>query len=387
MAKVIVAMSGGVDSSVAAALLKEQGHEVQGIFMKNWSPETIQTLADCPWEQDQADAAAVCEVLGIPFRSINFEKEYKERVVDYFIREYALGRTPNPDIMCNKEIKFAAFLEAAKDLGADYIATGHYARVGEENGKFRLLRGLDTKKDQSYFLYTLGQEQLSKTFFPVGELPKERVRELAVQYNLPTAAKKDSQGICFIGHIDLKKFLMSEIAAKPGLAYLIPPYQEGESLAARQARAWVVGKHQGSMFYTIGERAGAIMDNGLYRHLNNGVDVPPTYILAKRVEENRLYITDRHDDPHFYAQELLLEDWAGDGVDSLPSLLAENIVHCQVRYQEKGLAEVATISSERGIVNLTTKSPVWAPASGQSVVVYAGERLLGGGVISQVIHN
>jgi tRNA-uridine 2-sulfurtransferase len=376
--KVVVAMSGGVDSSVAAALLQEQGFVVSGMFMKNWSPEDNQSLTDCPWEQDQADAAAVCQHLGIPFRSINFEKEYRERVVDYFLREYAAGRTPNPDIMCNKEIKFAAFLKAAHEMGADYIATGHYARIEQRDGRYRLLRGVDASKDQSYFLYTLRQEQLSRALFPLGELKKSEVRDLATRFDLPTAQKKDSQGICFIGHIDLKKFLMEHIAAKPGLTYLAAEYKEGEALEARLARSLVVGKHQGAMFYTLGERAGAVVDNGCYRAFTGGADVPPLYVLAKDAEKNALYVTAQADDRHFFTQRILLEGWE-------PSDVSPGGTQAQVRYRQQNLPEVEAVEvQEDGRVEVRTLVPLQAVAAGQSLVLYDGEAVAGGGIISEV---
>ena len=383
--KIIVAMSGGVDSAVSAALLKEQGHEVEGVFMKNWSPETVQSLTDCPWEQDQNDAAAVCEKLAIPFRSINFEKEYKERVVDYFVREYALGRTPNPDVMCNKEIKFAAFLRAAEDLGAEKIATGHYAQLEEVGGRFWLKRGVDPGKDQSYFLYTLTQAQLSKSIFPVGGLQKTEVRQLAERFELPNATKKDSQGICFIGHIDLKKFLTEQIMAKPGGTYLLPS-DTSTSLEYRKQRAPFVGRHQGVMFYTLGERAGAIVDNGLYRHIRDGADVPSLYVLAKDVERNILYVTERHDDPHFYARELHIEAWQPEEIQTSLSLIDPNLpLTMQVRYHDRDAKSVKIRADDPVTLEVEDDRGCWAVTPGQSAVVYNGDRLLGGGVVSSAV--
>lgn len=383
MSKVIVAMSGGVDSSVAAALLKEQGFEVEGIFMKNWSPDTIQSLTDCPWEQDLVDAEAVCKVLDIPFRSVNFEREYKEKVVDYFLSEYAAGRTPNPDIMCNKEIKFRVFLEKAKELGADFMATGHYVR--KVDGK--LLRGVDPGKDQSYFLYTLDNEQLGRSLFPVGDLPKSQVRELAVKFNLPTAQKKDSQGICFIGHIDLKKFLMEQISAKPGEVYLLG---QGDSLADRMSTAAVVGKHAGSMFYTLGERMGSTIDNGLYKAVTNNVDIPHTYLVAVDAEHNRLYVSGEHDDKHLWTQAVYLDGYMSTGgrggeVDkSTINVLVNRPLSCQIRYQQKP-ALVSKITLEDGKVKVETSDPLWAVTPGQSLVLYEGDEVVGGGVICATV--
>ena len=377
MKKIVVAMSGGVDSSVAAALLQQQGYEVEGMFMKNWSPDTIQSLTDCPWEQDQADAAAVCEKLGIPFRSINFEKEYKERVVDYFLREYAAGRTPNPDVMCNKEIKFDAFLKAATEMGADHIATGHYARVEERDGRFRLLRGVDAKKDQSYFLYALNQEQLSRSVFPLGEMTKDKVRELAIQFDLPTAQKKDSQGICFIGHIDLKKFLMEEIAAKPGATYLLPEYDPAKTFEERLKASYWVGRHLGAMYYTVGERAGNIVDNGIYRRLRNGADVKPTYVVHKDGERGIIYVTDRHDDLDFGVYGVELE--AFDGI------VPEGKLTAQIRYQQRDMATVESI--EGATIRFAKATPLMAVAEGQSLVLYKKDEVVGGGIVQRLIRN
>ena len=383
--RVIVAMSGGVDSSVAAALLKEQGHEVEGIFMKNWSPETIQSMTDCPWEQDQADAEAVCRHLGIPFRSINFEKEYKQRVVDYFLGEYNAGRTPNPDIMCNKEIKFAAFLDAARDIGCDYMATGHYARV--EHGEVpSLYRGVDVKKDQSYFLHTLNAEQLGSALFPLGALEKTEVRALAERFKLPTANKKDSQGICFIGHIDLKEFLQEQLGVQEGSVYLLPDYVDGDTIEDRKARALLVGKHRGSKFYTRGERARSCIDNRLYRILTGNVDVEPCYVASIEPDKNALFVTRQHDDAHLYATAVYLERFMYTGtngnrgeVSTLEVLAKEGKLGCQVRYQQKPVA-VLGVGSEGEKLRVATE-PLWAVMPGQSLVLYVGDKVIGGGVV------
>lgn len=372
-------MSGGVDSSVTAALLQQQGYDVQGIFMKNWSPETIQSLTDCPWEQDQADAAAVCETLGIPFHSVNFEREYKERVVDYFLREYEAGRTPNPDVMCNKEIKFKAFLEEANRVGAEYIATGHYAQIAERGGTYYVKRGKDLNKDQSYFLWGLSQEALARTLFPVGGYAKPEVRELARSFSLPTAAKKDSQGICFIGHIDLKRFLQEQISAQPGLVYALPDYQEGVSLQERLKTAVVIGKHPGVMYYTLGERANALIDNGLYRHSHDNREVPNLYIVCKDSERQALYVSDTHNDPHLFTTHMALEEsW-------LRELSEESPLSVQVRYQQKDRVEIMRIAQNDDRSTLETKQPLWAVAPGQSAVIYQDDLVVGGGIISNAL--
>jgi tRNA-specific 2-thiouridylase len=384
MSKVIVAMSGGVDSSVAAALLQQQGFEVEGIFMKNWSPETIQSLTDCPWEQDLADAEAVCKVLNIPFRSVNFEREYKDKVVDYFLSEYSAGRTPNPDIMCNKEIKFRAFLEEAERLGADFIATGHYVR--KVDGK--LLRGEDKKKDQSYFLYTLDDEQLAKSLFPIGELPKTEVRHLAESFKLPTAAKKDSQGICFIGHIDLKKFLMEQIEASAGMVHLLG---HGETLEERKNNAQMVGAHQGTMFYTLGEKMGSCIDNNLFRQVTGKTDIPHTYLVHVDAAENNLYVSDSHDDKHLWSTVVYLDGYVQTGGTPNGSVqltvdgLVNRRLQCQIRYQQKP-ALVSTISLEGEKVRVEMAEALWAVTPGQSLVLYDGDETVGGGVICATAH-
>lgn len=381
--KVVVGLSGGVDSSVAAALLKEQGHEVIGVFMKNWSPLDSQSLTDCPWEVDQADAMAVCETLGIEFRSINFEKEYKEKVVDYLLREYEAGRTPNPDIMCNKEIKFKAFLEAAKQLGADKIATGHYARLSE-GGK--LLRGVDPGKDQSYFLYELDHDQVKDALFPVGHLPKSEVRALATRFNLPTAAKKDSQGICFIGHLDVKEYLQGELGSKPGTVYLLPPDDGTMSLAERQDRAEVVGKHVGVAFYTIGERAGHCIDNRLYAKVRQNTQVQSTFVVSKSKDINALYVTDSRVDVHLSTPVARLKPLfvtGGSQEVSLVDVLGQkDNIEAQIRYQQKPVKVAGwKLDEESGELEISFTELVWGAAEGQSLVLYEGEEVIGGGIV------
>jgi len=381
--KIIVALSGGVDSSVAAALLQQQGHEVEAIFMKNWSPEDSQSLTDCPWEQDQADAEAVCAHLGIPFRSVNFEREYYTRVVEYFTREYAAGRTPNPDVMCNKEIKFSAFWEVAKAAGAEKMATGHYAQVEESGGVYRLKRGVDAAKDQSYFLYTLSQEQLAHTVFPLGGYTKPEVRELAQKFGLPTATKKDSQGICFIGHLDLKKFLTEHTPT---------PYASGEirlllpsrpSLEERKEGSKLVGHHTGAGYYTIGERAGALVDNGLYRAVRDR-DIPATYIVDKDTSAHVLYVTDEPNDPHLFATKVKVSSWLPDSAIIFEDIIAE--LTCQCRYQQRPVVGVKNVQKEEGDFWVETASPLFAVSPGQSLVVYHGDLVVCGGVIEEVMH-
>jgi tRNA (5-methylaminomethyl-2-thiouridylate)-methyltransferase (EC 2.1.1.61) len=264
--KVVVGMSGGVDSSVSALLLKEQGYDVVGIFMKNWDEEDDSGY--CTAAEDYEDVVRVCDKIGIPYYSINFTQEYWDRVFKYFLDEYRSGRTPNPDVMCNKEIKFKAFLDFSLKIGADYIATGHYARIEYSNGKYRMLKGVDRNKDQTYFLCELGQKQLSKTMFPIGHLNKSEVREIARKAGLKTADKKDSTGICFIGERKFKEFLNQFLPAKPG---------EIRDLSGR-----VLGKHDGLMFYTLGQRRGLGIGG-----IGTG---EPWFVVDKDVENNILYV-------------------------------------------------------------------------------------------------
>jgi tRNA-uridine 2-sulfurtransferase len=354
--KIFVAMSGGVDSSVAAALLVDAGFDVTGVFMKNWSGDDYGLQADCPWEEDQRDAEAVCKVLGIPFRSYNFEKEYRERVVEYFFNEYKKGRTPNPDVMCNKEVKFDVFLERALSEGADMIATGHYARVhkSKTSGKFELLRGLDKNKDQSYFLYTLNQAQLSKTLFPIGEYSKPEIRRLAAKYKLPTATKKDSQGICFIGKIDVAELLRKNISMKKGE---IIDKDSGE----------VVGEHDGVMFYTIGQREGI----GISGHPE------PYYVVDKDLKKNVVYVAMGKKTKHLYKREIELENLHWISGEEVPAEL-----NCEVAVRYRTDAKQAKLSTGQKI-EIIFEEPIRAVAPGQSAVVYEGEVCLGGGVIKK----
>jgi tRNA-specific 2-thiouridylase len=361
--KVIVAMSGGVDSSVTAAILLQEGYEVEGVFMKNWNPEKSQSLHDCPWLQDQADAEAVCDRLGIAFRSVNFEREYYDAVVGYFLKEYAAGRTPNPDIICNKEIKFKAFLHYAQGLGAGKIATGHYARQVKGN----LYRGLDANKDQSYFLYALDAAQLGASLFPLGEFSKPYVRQLAYEYGLPTASKKDSQGICFVGQLDLKRFLAEHLPAMGAEIMALP--LEGTD---RYAHAVKIGEHSQAGLYTIGERVGGIVDNRLYKRVVAG-DTPPLFVVHK--EPGKLYVTSDPQDPLFFSHEIYLEAWEGTGSPLDPGPLL-----AQVRY---GQRELARVTLEEGGLHVSAKKPLRAVAPGQSLVCYTAEgRVVGGGTIS-----
>lgn len=371
-----MAMSGGVDSSVAAALLQKQGFFVVGGFMKNFSEESWSGVVkgDCPWEQDAADAKTVCDKLGIEFRSFNFEKEYADKVIEYFFAEYAAGRTPNPDVMCNKEIKFGLFLQKAMQLGFDFIATGHYARLRQEipisksqfPNKFQssnviLLKGKDPKKDQSYFLYTLTQDQLAHSLFPIGECTKKQVRELAREFGLPNAEKKDSQGVCFVGHINLREFLKQRIPERVG---------EIVDFSGR-----VIGTHPGAWYYTVGQREGlGIGGTG------------PYYVAEKDVVNNRLSVANRL----IGSNNLTIRDlhWIG-GAPRLP-------LNCtaKIRYQQKDQACLVSQTNAKKIqrrsagfksasVSVRFAESQFAPAPGQSVVFYDGDQCLGGGIISE----
>ncbi len=347
--KVFLALSGGVDSSVSAALLKEQGYDVTGVYMKNWSGDDFGIQSECPWEEDQKDAEAVCKHLGIPFRSFNFEKEYREKVVEYFFDEYKKGRTPNPDIMCNKEIKFKLFLEKALEEGADLIATGHYARVSEdESGISHLYEGKDDNKNQVYFIYNLTQDQLSKTLFPIGHLEKSEVRNLADKFGLQNKNKPDSQGICFIGEINVLKFLMANIPKKPGDIVDIDTNEK-------------VGEHDGIYFYTIGQRAKIPNQTEAY------------YFCGKNLDLNYMYVC--HGQNH---KSLLQKDVKTESFHWIGNEPKKKVLSAVIRYRQKPMNGLLDITSK----TFTFEEDVRAVASGQSLVIFDGQECLGGGVIS-----
>jgi tRNA-specific 2-thiouridylase len=353
MAHVVVGLSGGVDSAVAALLLKRAGHEVTGLFMKNW--EEDDTDAHCTAEEDLKEVRAVCEVLGIPFLTVNFSAEYWDRVFQYFLDEHKAGRTPNPDVLCNKEIKFKAFLDHALTLGADRIATGHYAQVRETGDRYQLLKGADTTKDQTYFLYTLGQAELSRTLFPIGHLDKDTVRAIARAANLPNHNRKDSTGICFIGERDFRDFLKRYLPAQPG---------EMRTLAGDYK-----GRHEGAMYYTIGQRQG----------LGIGGGGEAWYVVDKDIEKNILYVEQGEHHPALYNPALLASQlhWVAGASPPLPYTCS-----AKVRYRQTDQAcSMGQISS--GAMHVAFNTPQRAVTPGQSVVFYDGALCLGGGVIDR----
>ena len=369
--RVVVGLSGGVDSAVTAHLLKEQGYDVIGIFMKNWEDDDDSEF--CSSNIDFVDAAAVADVLGIEIEHVNFAAEYKDRVFSEFLREYQAGRTPNPDVLCNAEIKFKAFLDHAMRLGAEKIATGHYARVRERDGRFELLKGLDPAKDQSYFLHRLNQAQLSKTLFPVGELRKTEVRRIAAEIGLPNAKKKDSTGICFIGERPFRDFLNRYISKEPG--------------PIRDERGRVLGQHQGLSFYTLGQRQGlgiggvkargAELKAAQDRGQRGTGEHEPWFVARKDVEKNTLWVVQGHGHP--WLQSLRLEaadaSWVA-GVAPQAGRLAG-----KTRYRQADADCVLQVEAENQF-SLVFDAPQWAVTPGQSAVLYDGEVCLGGGVIA-----
>ena len=351
--KVVVGISGGVDSAVAALLLRRQGHDVTGLFMKNW--EEDDTSERCGAEEDHKMARAVCEQLGIPLRTVNFSAEYWDRVFGYFLSEYRAGRTPNPDVLCNKEIKFRAFLEHSLALGADRIATGHYARVDSREGRYRLLKAHDANKDQSYYLYLMGQEALARTLFPVGELDKTEVRRIAQEAGLPNHDRHDSTGICFIGERDFKSFLSR---------YL--PAQTGEM---RTLSGTVKGKHDGVMFYTIGQRHG----------LGIGGEGEAWYVVGKDVATNVLYVEQGEHHPALYSDALIAGQihWIGNEL-SLPGKR-----RAKSRYRQPD--QDCTLTRHDHGLHVIFDAPQRAITPGQSVVFYDNEECLGGGIIEEAL--
>jgi tRNA-specific 2-thiouridylase len=351
---IVVGLSGGVDSAVSAYLLKLQGYDVIGLFMKNWEDDDDSEY--CSSRQDLIDAAAAADVIGIDLEAVNFAKEYKERVFSEFLREYQAGRTPNPDVLCNSEIKFKAFLDHAMRLGADKIATGHYARVRERDGRVELLKGLDPNKDQSYFLHRLSQQQVSKAVFPVGHLLKTEVRRIAAEIGLPNARKKDSTGICFIGERPFREFLSRYIANKPG------PIKTPDGK--------IVGEHIGLSFYTLGQRKGIGIGGSKD---GNG---EPWFVARKDIPNNTLYIVQGHDHPWLQTEELSATNpsW----VSGEPP--AEGQYAVKTRYRMPDQRCVLASCAPDGF-RLSSPEPLWAVTPGQSAVLYEGEVCLGGGII------
>ncbi len=355
MSRIVVGLSGGVDSAVTAWLLKQQGHEVLGVFMKNWEADDLED--DCPIAQDYQDVLAIADVLDIPVELVNFSQAYQDRVFAYFLAEYQAGRTPNPDVLCNAEIKFKAFLDHALGLGAEHIATGHYARLEGDAPQRRLLKARDGNKDQSYFLYRLSQPQIARALFPLGDLPKPRVRELARQAGLPVAEKKDSTGICFIGERPFREFLQRFMPTRPG--DMVTP--EGKPM----------GRHQGLMFHTLGQRKG--LGIGGVKGAEEG---EPWFVAGKDLARNELIVVQGHDHPLLLSRELTAADlnWIGEP----PREGGRYTAKTRYRQQDAG-CRVETLSADHLVLRFDADQ--WAVTPGQSVVVYAGDTCLGGGII------
>ncbi len=388
MKRVVVGLSGGVDSSVAAYLLKEQGYEVIGMFMKNWHDDSVTISNECPWLDDSNDAMIVAQQLGIPFQAIDLSKEYKERIVDYMFAEYQRGRTPNPDILCNREIKFDIFLDAALKLGADFVATGHYARKAEVvvDGKvvYRLLAGKDPNKDQSYFLCQLTQEQLSRALFPIGELLKPEVRELARKAGLTTAEKKDSQGLCFIGKVHLPDFLQQRLESKIGLVVDIPDHSsvfndsvhDLEHDTARYAltpdQGNIVGEHTGAHFYTIGQRRG----------LQIGGFAEPLFVIGTDTERNIIYTGMGEDHPGLYRKGLFIPQEDVHWVRKDLTMQDGDVRNYQARIRYRQPLEACTLHQKSHGLYILFDRPQRGVAPGQFAAWYDGDELIGSGVIS-----
>lgn len=395
MKRVVVGLSGGVDSSVAAYLLKEQGYEVIGLFMKNWHDDSVTISNECPWLEDSNDALLVAEKLGIPFQTVDLSEQYQEKIVDYMFREYEKGRTPNPDVLCNREIKFNVFMKIALSLGADYVATGHYCRKGEieVDGKpvYQLLAGVDGNKDQSYFLCQLSQEQLAKSLFPIGELTKPEVREIAAQMELVTAEKKDSQGLCFIGKVRLPEFLQQKLQPKDGLIFEIDSKTDiynkeekqfnslEEELAFKAApipyvpeMGKVVGKHQGAHYFTKGQRKG----------LNVGGTLEPLYIIETDVESNIIYTGQGDQHPGLFKKALFIEKSEVHWIRQDLKLEVGQTMDVMARIRYRQPLQKAKLHQFENGMYVAFEEPQSAITEGQFVSWHQGEELIGSGVIA-----
>ena len=387
--RVVVALSGGVDSSVAAYLLTQQGYDVIGIFMKNWHDETVTISNECPWVEDSYDAMIVAEKLSIPFQTIDLSKEYQERIIDYMFNEYKIGNTPNPDVLCNREIKFDVFLEIAKNLGADFVATGHYCRVVPKKDHFELLSGKDTNKDQSYFLCQLSQKQLSKVMFPIGELNKNEVREIAKQQNLITAEKKDSQGLCFVGKVKLPEFLQQKLKIKKGLVvkisinnsqYVDTLDYDNHSIEnlKKLAKSFdyslkdgtVVGEHDGAHFFTVGQRKGLAI----------GGSKDPLFVIKTDVINNIVYVGEGKDHPGLYKKVLFIKnkDFHKVRLD-IDYQNSNNEYESRIRYRQP-LQNSKLVFGENGVFMIFDNLQS-AMSKGQFAVWYKDDELIGSGVI------
>lgn len=395
--RVVVGLSGGVDSSVAAQILIEQGYEVIGLFMKNWHDDSVTISDECPWLEDSNDALLVAEKLGIPFQTVDLSEQYKERIVDYMFNEYENGRTPNPDVLCNREIKFDVFMKIALELGADYVATGHYCRKSETivDGKkvYQLLAGKDSNKDQSYFLCQLSQDQLAKALFPIGEYLKPEVREIAAKHDLITAEKKDSQGLCFIGKVRLPEFLQQQLKPKKGKIYEIdkdhsvfsqsqPSFDflidqltwEATSITYTPEMGKEVGTHNGAHYFTVGQRKG----------LNVGGTKEPLFIIDTDVVENAVYTGQGNSHPGLFRQTLFVKPeeihWIREDLQLANGEQME--VMARIRYRQP-LQKATLYQTQKGLfVRFEEKQS--AITEGQFVSWHIGEELLGSGVISKI---
>ncbi|AXP83038.1 tRNA-specific 2-thiouridylase MnmA [Mariniflexile rhizosphaerae] len=395
MKRVIIGLSGGVDSSVAAYLLKQQGYEVIGLFMKNWHDDSVTISNECPWLDDSNDAMLVAEKLGIPFQTVDLSEQYKERIVDYMFHEYEKGRTPNPDVLCNREIKFDVFMNIALELGADYVATGHYCRKGiiEKDGKeiYQLLTGVDDNKDQSYFLCQLSQEQLSKSLFPIGELTKPQVREIAMELDLVTAEKKDSQGLCFIGKVKLPDFLQQQLKPKEGIIVEIPKEQsvfsevepefdsEEEKLKYlsrkidyRVDQGKVVGKHQGAHYFTKGQRKGLAV----------GGTLEPLFVIDTNVEDNVIYTGQGKEHPGLLKKALFVTNEELHWIREDLALQVDETMHVQARIRYRQPLQKAVLHKVDSGMYVEFEAFQSAITEGQFVAWYLKDELVGSGVIS-----
>ena len=395
MKRVVVGLSGGVDSSVAAYLLKEQGFEVIGLFMKNWHDDSVTISNECPWLEDSNDALLVAEKLGIPFQTVDLSEQYKEKIVDYMFKEYEQGRTPNPDVLCNREIKFDVFMKIALSLGADYVATGHYCKKGEieVNGKptYQLLAGKDGNKDQSYFLCQLSQEQLAKSLFPIGELTKPEVREIATKLDLVTAEKKDSQGLCFIGKVRLPEFLQQQLQPKEGLIYEIdatssiynqeqPIFNSLEEKLAFESKGIsytaesgkIVSKHQGAHYFTIGQRKG----------LNVGGTKEALFIIATDVKTNAIYTGQGANHPGLFKKTLKVQPSETHWIREDLALKNGESMQVMARIRYRQALQKATLYQFESGLYVSFDEPQSAITEGQFVAWNIDDELVGSGVIS-----